>query len=192
MNEEGNLLDPEEILRSFEKELKGSLEHFKSELSKVRANRVTTATLDVIEAEVYDGQKMRLNQLGQITIEGPRTLKIEPWDKGNLKAICDAITKSDIGASPQSTGEVVRVFFPEMTQERREQMVKVVKKLLEDTKGRFRDLRNKSLKKLSSMRSSGLSEDEESFYKKKIDELLKKIEEEAENLSEAKISDIKA
>lgn len=158
-----------------------SLDSFKKELSKVRTGRASLAILDGIHVDAY-GSSMSLNQVGSLTIPESRQIVIQPWDPQLLPAIEKAILKSDIGLNPISDGKVVRLNIPQLTQERRKELVKAVKKVAEEFRVAGRNLRRDAIETLKKMKKDKeISEDdlfklqeeaqsETDLYIKKIDE----------------------
>ncbi|MEK6704252.1 MAG: ribosome recycling factor [Bdellovibrionota bacterium] len=151
-----------------------SIASFKNELSKVRTGRASTALVDTVHADYY-GSSVPLNQVANITTPDARTIQISPWEQGMVPAIEKAILAANIGLTPQSDGKVVRIPLPPLTEERRKDMVKLVKKMGEETKIAIRNHRrdandgNKTLEK-----SKSISEDE---LKKAMDQIQKKTDE---------------
>lgn len=121
-----------------------SLDSFKKELSKVRTGRASLAILDGIHVDAY-GSAMSLSQVGSITIPESRLIVIQPWDPQLLPAIEKAILKSDIGLNPISDGKLVRLNIPQLTQERRKELVKAVKKVAEEFRVAIRNLRRETI-----------------------------------------------
>jgi ribosome recycling factor len=135
---------------------------------------------DLIRVEVY-GQKMPLNQLATITVPEPRSISIQVWDKSNVNLVDSEIKKSNLGVNPQIDGEILRVRIPELTEERRVELTKVLKNLGEKSKVSIRNIRrelNDTVKKL--LKEKKISEDESKNYEKEIqentDENIDKIE----------------
>tara|TARA_B100001179_G_scaffold128066_1_gene91806 strand:- start:395 stop:847 length:453 start_codon:yes stop_codon:yes gene_type:complete len=125
---------------------------------------------DLIRVEVY-GQKMPLNQLATITIPEPRTISIQVWDKSNVNLVDSEIKKSNLGVNPQIDGQILRVRIPELTEERRVELTKVLKNLGEKSKVSIRNIRreaNDTVKKL--LKEKKISEDESKNYEKEIQE----------------------
>ncbi len=153
---------------------------FKKYLWSSRTDRANTSMFDLIRVEVY-GQKMPLNQLATITIPEPRTISIQVWDKPNVNLINSEIEKSNLGVNPQIDGQILRVRIPELTEERRVELTKVLKNLGEKSKVSIRNIRreaNDTVKKL--LKEKKISEDESKNYEKEIqentDENINKIE----------------
>ncbi len=129
---------------AFEKEAKDkmlkSLESFKQELTHIRTGRASTGLLDAVEVEVY-GARMKINQLANITAPEPRMLVIAPWDKNQIAVIEKAIMASPLEITPSNDGHVIRLPFPQLTEERRKDLVKMVGKMAEEAKVSIRNVR---------------------------------------------------
>jgi len=141
---------------------------FKKDLGALRTGRANPAMLDLIRVDVY-GQKMPINQLATITVPEPRTISIQVWDKNNVKLVDSEIQKSNLGVNPQVDGQIVRIHIPQLTEERRKELTKVLKNLGEKGKVSIRNIRrecNDSIKQL--LKEKKISEDESSGYEKEV------------------------
>ena len=148
------------VINSAKDKMSKSLDNLKSSLSKLRTGRATPSLLDSVKVENY-GVISPINQVANISIPEPRTILIQPWDVNSIKAIEKAIIKEDLGLNPQSDGKLIRLAIPELTEERRQGIIKMVKKMGEDTKVSIRQTRkssNDSLKKLE--KDKVISEDD--------------------------------
>lgn len=148
-----------------------ALESFKRDLSKVRTGRASLSLLDDIKIDYY-GTPTPLNQVGSLAVPEPRLITIQPWEKNLIGEIEKAILKADLGLNPNSDGQVVRLVFPPLTEERRKEMVKQVKRMGEDAKVGIRNVRrdaNDSLKKLE--KDKEITEDEQKRGEKEIQDL---------------------
>jgi len=150
------------------------------ELSSLRTGRANANMLDLIKVDVY-GQKMPINQLGSITIPEPRMINIQVWDLNNVPLIESSIRKSELGLNPQIDGQLIRLPIPDLSEERRNEIKKLIKSMGEKCKISIRNIRreaNDELKKL--LKSKEISEDDEKKFEKKIqvvtDENIKKID----------------
>ena len=162
------------VLDGMNQHTEKSLQALKGELAKVRTGRASTALVDTVHVDYY-GSKVPLNQVANVTTPDARTIQISPWEGGMIGAIEKAILAANIGLTPQSDGKVVRIPLPPLTEERRKDMVKLVKKMGEETKIGVRNHRrdgNEELKKLEKAKS--LSEDD---VKKALDLVQKKTDE---------------
>ena len=158
-----------------------TLEVFTKELSSLRTGRANASMLDTVKVDVY-GQKMPINQLASITTPEPRTINIQVWDLNNVSLIDSSIKKSELGLNPQIDGQLIRLPIPDLSEERRNEMKKVIKSMGEKCKISVRNIRreaNDELKKL--LKSKDISEDDEKKFEKKIqtitDDQIKKIDE---------------
>ena len=145
-----------------------SIEAFSKELSSLRTGRANAAMLDLVKVDVY-GQQMPINQIGSITTPEPRMINIQVWDANNVPLIDAAIKKSDLGLNPQIDGQLIRLPVPELNEERRIDLKKIIKSVGEKCKVSIRNIRreaNEDLKKLLKLKDIG--EDEEKTYEKKI------------------------
>ncbi len=174
----------------FKNKSQNSLERLKQELQSIRTNRPTPALIEGLKVDYY-GQKLLLKQLGSIGVELPRDLVIHVWDKEAIQAVVKAIESSGLGLSLTIQGNVLRVSLPELTLERREELTRYVKKIVENYRiqiRHFRDEANKIIQKAAEDRA--LSEDEKFKSKEKIQEETDKINEEIEELLSNKIKEI--
>ena len=141
---------------------------FKKDLSTLRTGRANPAMLDLIRIDVY-GQKMPINQLATVTIPEARTISIQVWDKANVKLLDSEIKKSNLGVNPQIDGQILRIHIPQLTEERRKELTKVLKNLVEKGKVSIRNIRrecNDNIKKL--LKEKKISEDESKNYENDI------------------------
>lgn len=159
------------ILDESNKKMDKTVETFKKELNSVRSNRANPAMLDGIHVEYY-GTELPINQVATISVPEPRMLLIQPYDKNVLAAIEKAIQKSDLNINPQNDGSVIRLILPEMSKERREELVKLVKLKLEEAKVAIRNIRrdaNDEIKKIT-----GISKDDQKHYQDEVQKLTDK------------------
>lgn len=150
-----------EISKEAEKKMQKSVEAFKNELSKLRTGRAHTSLLDHIRVSNY-GTESPLNQVANITVEDARTLSITPWDKKMIPEIEKAIMTSDLGLNPATTGSVIRVPLPALTEDRRRDLTRIVRDEAEKARVAVRNIRrdaNTELKDL--LKEKGITEDEE-------------------------------
>ena len=158
-----------------------TFEVFTKELYSLRTGRANASMLDIIKVDVY-GQKMPINQLASITTPEPRMINIQVWDLNNVPLIDSSIKKSELGLNPQIDGQLIRLPIPDLSEERRNEMKKLIKSMGEKSKISIRNIRreaNDELKKL--LKTKDISEDDEKKFEKKIqtitDEQIKKIDE---------------
>ena len=169
------------IEKTYSQKMDKTYEVFTKELASLRTGRANSGMLDLIRVDVY-GQKMPINQLGTITTPEPRTISIQVWDLNNVTLIDSAIKKSDLGLNPQIDGQLVRIPIPDLSEERRNEMKKMIKTMGEKCKVSIRNVRREANDQLKSMlKSKTLGEDEEKKFEKIIqtftDDHIKKIDE---------------
>ncbi|NPA15065.1 MAG: ribosome recycling factor [Deferribacteres bacterium] len=170
-----------DLYDDLKRRMKKSVEKCEKELMGVRTGRASTALLEEIKVTYY-GVATPLKQMATLTVPEPRTVMIQPWDKSVLKDIEKAISSSDLGLNPSSDGNVIRVNFPPLTEERRRQLVKVIKKIAEDYKIAIRNIRREGNEEVKEMeKEKMISEDEAKRALKEIqkitDEFIKQIDE---------------
>ena len=145
-----------------------AIEVFSKELSSLRTGRANASMLDLIKVDVY-GQQMPINQIGSITTPEARMINIQVWDQGNVALIDAAIQKSELGLNPQIDGQLIRLPVPELNEERRVELKKLIKSMGEKCKISIRNIRrdaNEELKKL--LRDKKIGEDEEKSFEKNV------------------------
>ena len=145
-----------------------AIEVFSKELSSLRTGRANASMLDIIKVDVY-GQQMPINQIGSITTPEPRTINIQVWDQNNVNLIDAAIKKSELGLNPQIDGQLIRLPIPELNEERRTELKKLIKSIGEKCKVSIRNIRreaNEDLKKL--LKNKEIGEDDEKAFEKKV------------------------
>lgn len=149
-----------DVILEMAEKMEKSVEAFKVELSKVRTGRASLAILDGINVDAY-GSSMPLNQVGTVTIPESRLIAIQPWDPQMLPAIEKAILKSDIGLNPANDGKIIRLNIPMLTEERRKELVKQVKKVAEDFRVAIRNVRRDAIETLKKQKKDKeISEDD--------------------------------
>ena len=145
-----------------------AIEAFSKELSSLRTGRANAAMLDLVRVDVY-GQQMPINQIGSITTPEPRMINIQVWDQNNVNLVDAAIKKSELGLNPQIDGQLIRLPIPELNEERRTELKKLIKSMGEKCKISIRNIRrdaNDELKKL--LKSKDIGEDEEKSFEKNV------------------------
>ena len=151
-----------------------SIEAFSKELSSLRTGRANAAMLDIVRVDVY-GQQMPINQIGSITTPEPRMINVQVWDQNNVPLVDAAIKKSELGLNPQIDGQLIRLPVPELNEERRNELKKLIKSMGEKCKISIRNIRrdaNEELKKL--LKSKEIGEDEEKSYEKNVQNITDK------------------
>ena len=155
-------------IEDYNQKMNKTIDVFNKELGTLRTGRANSNMLDLIKVDVY-GQKMPINQIGTITTPEPRTLNIQVWDLNNVWLIDAAIKKSELGLNPQIDGQLIRLPIPDLSEERRNEIKKLIKTMGEKCKVSIRNIRreaNDELKKL--MKNKEISEDEEKKYEKEV------------------------
>jgi len=154
--------------KSYNLKMDKTIEVFGRELSSLRTGRANAAMLDLIKVDVY-GQQIPINQVGSITTPEPRMINIQVWDQNNVSIVDAAIKKSELGLNPQIDGQLIRLPVPELNEERRIELKKMIKSMGEKCKVSIRSIRrdaNEDLKKL--LKSKEISEDDEKNFEKKV------------------------
>ena len=152
----------------YKEKMNKTYELFSKELSSLRTGRANASMLDLVKVDVY-GQKMPINQLATVTVPEPRTINVQVWDLNNVNLIDSAIKKSELGLNPQIDGQMIRLPIPDLNEERRIELKKIIKSMGEKCKVSIRNIRreaNDELKKL--LKSKEISEDNEKKFEKDI------------------------
>lgn len=170
-----------QVFSTTKEKMEKTISALKNEFGSIRAGRANAAILDKVLVDYY-GVPTPINQMAAISVAEARILVIQPWDKTTLDPIYKAIQASDIGINPQNDGSVIRLMFPQLTEDRRKEIVKDIKKIAEDSKVAIRSIRRDSIDKLKKMeKASEITEDDLKNGEKKIqditDEFIKKIDE---------------
>ena len=166
---------------NYKQKMNKSFEAFTKDLSALRTGRANASMLDIIKVDVY-GQKMPINQLGTITTPEPRTLNIQVWDQNNVTLVDSSIRKSEMGLNPQIDGQLIRIPIPNLNEERRNELKKMIKTMAEKSKVSIRNIRREANDILKTLqKEKKISEDEKNKYEKEIqmitDQEVKKIDE---------------
>ncbi len=157
-------------LWNIEEKMRKSIEGLRRELTTVRTGRATPALIEHIKVE-YAGVPTLLNQIAGISAPEARLLIIQPWDKGSIRSIEKAILKSDLGLNPVSDGNVIRINIPPLTEERRQELIKTVRRRIEERRIALRNLRREAMEELKGFeKNKDISQDE---YKRTLDQLQK-------------------
>ena len=177
---------------TYENRMKKTVEVLQTQNASVRAGRANAAVLDQISVEYY-GTPTPIHQIASISTPDPRTLVIQPWDASSLKTIEKAIQASDLGINPQNDGRVLRLVFPQLTEERRKELAKQVTKYGEDSKVAIRNIRRDAMESFKAQKKkSEITEDDlkdiEKDMQKLTDDYIKKID----GVTEAKIKELQA
>ena len=180
----------EEVLSDVEKGMQKATDAFQRELTKIRTGRANLSLLDGVTVDYY-GSPTPLNQVAALTVVDARLITVKPWEKGLIPAIEKSIRSSDLGLNPVTDSELVRLPVPPLTQERRKQLVKVIKKMTEDARVAVRAARrdgNELLKEAE--KSKDISEDDRKLGQKKIQETTDRFIAMVEKISDKKESEI--
>ena len=157
--------------KSYSNKMDKSIQSFKKDISTLRTGRANTNMLDTIKVDVY-GQLMPIDQLATISVPEARLISIQVWDKGNTTLIESSIQKSELGINPQIDGQIIRLRIPDLTEERRKDLIKILKNMGEKAKISIRNVRreaNEELKK--KLKEKSISEDENKNFEKNIQKL---------------------
>ncbi len=178
------------VISNTEEKMEKTIAALERDYKAVRLGRATPTVLDRITVDYY-GVPTPIQQMAAVSVPEPRMLQIQPWDASTLKEIEKAIQQSDIGINPQNDGRIIRLVFPPLTEERRKEVVKEVRKTAEDSKVAIRNSRRDALEKLKAMKkNSEITEDDQQNGEKKIQNLTDKFCKEADDLAAAKEKEI--
>ena len=155
-------------IQSYNQKMDKTIEVFNKELGTLRTGRANASMLDLVKVDVY-GQKMPINQIGTITTPEPRTINIQVWDLNNVSLIDSAIKKSELGLNPQIDGQLIRLPIPDLSEERRNEMKKMIKTMGEKCKVSIRNIRREANDELkNSLKKKEISEDDEKKFEKEV------------------------
>jgi ribosome recycling factor len=178
------------LIKQAEEKMKRTVQAVADEFGGVRTGRATPALLDRIRVEYY-GQQMPINQVATISIPESRLIVIQPWDKGVIPAIEKAIMTSDLNLTPNSDGQLIRLAIPPLTEERREELTKVVQRMAEDGRVAIRNIRRDTNSSIDTMeKKENLSEDETRRGKEEVQDLTDEYIEKIDDALEAKTEEI--
>ena len=160
--------------KEFETRMKKTIDVFKENLSTIRAGRANTAVISKVTVDYY-GVATAITQMAEVKVTDPKTLTIQPWDASTVKAIEKAILASDVGITPSNDGKVIRLMFPQLTEERRKELKKQIAKMGEDAKVALRNIRREANDKCKEMKkASEMTEDEQKTSEKSVQDLVDK------------------
>lgn len=178
------------IINESENTMKKTLESTQKDLTGIRTGRATPSILDAVKVDCYNS-KMPIKQVANVSTPDKRLLVIQPWDRNLIKDIEKAIVKANLGLTPTIDGAVIRLPIPQLTEERRKQLVKVVKKRGEDGKIALRNIRRDANEKIKKMKNNGeCSEDDMKRGQEKIQKLIEKYTKELDELIDTKNEEI--
>ena len=181
---------PDMLILETEDRMEKAVEATTSEFSQIQTGRASLSLLDNVTVEYY-GAKSTINQIATVTTPEARLVVIQPWDKSTIKDIEKAISQSDLGLNPNSDGVVIRIAIPELTTERRQELVKLVGKITEEGRISIRNIRrdaNGSLKKME--KAKGISEDDRRAYEEDVQDLTDSYVGQIEELTKSKESEL--
>ncbi len=179
-------------LKMYDEKMQKTIESVKADFATVRAGRANAGVLDRITVEYY-GTPTPLNQVAAIATPDPRTLTIQPWDASLVKAISKAIQTSDLGINPQNDGRIIRLAFPQLTEERRKELTKLVRKYGEGGKVALRNIRRDAMDDIKKKtKKSELTEDDQKILEKELQELTDKRSKEIDELTAKKEQELMA
>jgi ribosome recycling factor len=180
---------PEKVISETEAGMRKAINHLESELTKIRAGKANPTMLDGIMVDYY-GNPTPVSQVGNIAVMDARTLTIQPWEKNMLQAIEKAIMVSNIGINPQNDGNIIRLFLPPLTEERRRELVKRCSGEGEQAKVAIRSIRRDGIEDIKKQQKDGLSEDAAKDAEKEIQDLTDRFSNLVEKHLEAKEKEI--
>ncbi len=177
-----------ELEKDLRKRMDSSTQSAKSEISGIRAGRASPGMLDSIKVDTY-GQKMSINQIGNITTPDPRTINVEVWDASNVPLVDKSLRESNLGINPIIDGNLIRLPLPQLTEERREEFLKLIGKIVETAKVAIRNIRRDGIEKVkSSEKAKDIGQDESKKFQNDIEnmtsEFIKIIDETHKNKEE--------
>jgi ribosome recycling factor len=178
-----------EILKESEERMRKGVEALRKEFGTIRAGRANPGILEKVNVDYY-GTPTPVNQLANISVPEPRLLLVQPWDKSSLPAIEKAILKSDLGFNPSSDGTIIRIIIPQLTAERRVELVKGVKKKAEEARVAIRNIRRDTNEQLKKMGKEHASEDEVKRAQDNVQKMTDKYVKEIDSVTEIKEKEI--
>jgi ribosome recycling factor len=181
-----------DVKKSAEQKMQRSVDALKVDLAKVRTGRAHTGLLDHVQVDYY-GTMMPINQVANVTLADPRTIGVQPWEKKMVPVVEKAIRNSDLGLNPSTSGDLIRVPMPPLTEERRKELIKVVHREAEAAKVAIRNVRrdaNEHLKKM--LKDKECSEDDERHAQVDVQKLTDRYVAEIDKLLQAKEADLMA
>ncbi len=177
-------------IKPTEEKMKKTIASFEENLATIRVGKANASVLAKVQVDYY-GTPTPVNQMAEVKATDPKTLCILPWDASSLKAIEKAILASDVGITPQNDGKMLRLVFPQLTEERRKEIQKQVAKLAEDAKVAIRNVRRDANDKCKDMKKNGeMNEDEQKASEKQIQDLTDKYIKEVDTVTEAKNKEV--
>lgn len=177
-------------IKPTEEKMKKSIASYEENLSTIRVGKANASVLAKVQVDYY-GTPTPVNQMAEVKATDPKTLCITPWDASSLKSIEKAILASDVGITPQNDGKVLRLVFPQLTEERRAEVRKQVSKMAEEAKVAIRNIRRDANDKCKDMKKNGeMNEDEQKQSEKQIQDLTDKYIKEVDAVTEVKNKEV--
>tara|TARA_Y100001936_G_C15752780_1_gene496998 strand:- start:23 stop:580 length:558 start_codon:yes stop_codon:yes gene_type:complete len=181
----------EELSKDLRKRMESSSQSAKSEISGIRAGRASPGMLDSIKIEAY-GQKMSINQIGNITTPDPRTINVEVWDESNIPMVDKSLRESNLGINPIIEGNLIRLPLPQLTEERRDEFLKLIGKIVESAKIAIRNIRRDGIEKVkASEKEKKIGQDESKKYQNAIESMTSEFVKIIDDLHKHKEEDLK-
>lgn len=175
-------------MKDLERRMEGALDVLKEEFQGLRTGRASTGLVDHVQVDAY-GSNMPLNQVGTVGAPEPRMLTVQVWDKSMVNPVLKAITNAGLGLNPQPDGQLIRIPLPDLTEERRLELVKVAGKYAEQARISVRNVRQDGMKKLKN--DKDISEDDQKLYEDDVQKLTDRVIKKIDDLFEHKEQDIK-
>ena len=168
-----------------------SIQSYRSDMQGIRAGRASPSMLDSIKIDAY-GQKMNINQIGNITTPDPRTINIDVWDNTNVPFVEKALRESDLGINPMTEGNLIRLPLPQLTEERRSEFLKMAGKISENSKVAIRNIRRDGIERIKKIeKDKEIGQDDSKKYQSIIDEITSKRISEIDSILKSKEEDLK-
>ena len=181
----------EEIKKDVENRMDSSLQSAKSELSGIRAGRASPSMLDSIKIDAY-GQKMNINQLGNITTPDARSISIDIWDQSNVNFVEKSIRESDLGINPIVEGNLIRLPLPQLTEERRDEFLKMARKIAENSKVAIRNIRRDGIEKIKKLeKNKEIGQDDSKKYQASVEQITSNYTDSIDKSLKSKEEDLK-
>lgn len=181
---------PHPVVKEARNKMSKSVEAFHQELAGIRTGRAQPSLLDVVDVDAY-GSKMKINQLGNVTVADAHLIVIDPWDKSQIGVIEKAIMQSPLGVTPQNDGKLIRVPIPQLTEERRKDLVKVAGKHREEARIAVRNIRRHAMEEIKAAQKDGdIPEDEAHRLSDEVEKATHETTDEIDEVFKAKEADI--
>ena len=181
----------DQIQKDIEKRMDASIQSSRSEMSGIRAGRASPNMLDSIKVEAY-GQKMNINQLANITTPDARTINIDIWDQANVSFVEKAVRESDLGINPMTEGSVIRLPLPQLTEERRNEFLKMASKIAENTKVAIRNIRRDGIEKVKKLeKEKEIGQDDSNKFQETIETITANKVKIIDDVQKSKEADLK-